>query len=671
MLQWVEVPIFDRPDGLRPILAQRLFGTIPLPNRPDDAAMRSEAEKLMFQTQKRITRRFFMAFMLIAVIPIVVMGYETYVLERKALTSSAFLHMSTIVKDHARHLDAWLKERLDDIAVLSRLPVIVETCEEYSRLPDADRTSQRLARLLKDTLATTQKRSPSYENIAILSPKGEVLASNSSLAEDVSGFGDLQVIERLSKGEEPVFGPVFRHEDQRWRLHLASKIRDQESRPVGIVLAVLDVSTTLDPFMMDRIGLGETGETYLANKDGQIITESRFLKPSETQNRSFDTPGIRSALKREDGTAVYKNYMGREVLGSYLWVPSHEWAILAEIETDEILKPLKWIKIVGLLSGLGVTLVCIVMAYVVSQRVSKPIIQIAEAAHEIAGGRFDHRIPFSSGDEIGGLAMSFNTMAQQLSRLIATLRHKEVSLQKAYDDLVAAQEQLVQSEKMAAIGELVASVAHEMRNPLSSVKLNVQIIGRALNKETVLFEHFQIARDQVAQLEAMLSDLLNYSKPLILQKTEVRMQNALEAGLQQLEGEIEAQGVRILKTTAEGLPTVDADFDKVVQVLVNIIKNAMEASGRNGRIEVMMDQGELAGKNVVVVTVTDHGKGIPQRNLEALFRPFFTTKQKGTGLGLSIVRKIMDAHRGDITITSDVERGTTVTLTFPCAKGTS
>jgi len=621
----------------------------------------------MFQIQKRIAHRFFMAFMLIAVIPIGIMGYETYLLEKEALTSSAFLHMSTIAKDHARHLDAWLKERLDDIAMLSRLPAIREACEQYYHVLDTGPPSPRLAELLKDTLAATQERSSSYENIKILLPKGEVLASNDPGPEEMSNLQDLEVIKRLRNAEEPVFGPVFRQADQRWRLHLAAKIRGRDGQPLAMILAVLDVSSTIDPFMMDRIGLGETGETYLANKEGQIISESRFLTRSETQDRSFDTLGMRSALNRTDGTAVYQSYTGREVLGSYLWLPRYEWAILAEIETGEIMRPLTWIKTVDIFTALVVTGICLVMAYVVSQRVSKPIIQMANAAHEMADGQLEQRIPFSSKDEVGVLAASFNTMAQQLSQMITTLRTKEESLQAAYNQLIATQEQLVQSEKMAAIGELVACVAHEMRNPLSSVRLNIQIIGRSLHRETMLFEHYQIALDQVTQLEKMFSDLLNYSKPLILQKSDVWMPDVLDRSQQQLESAIRNRNIHILRTMAGGLPSVEVDFDKVGQVFVNVLKNAMEASDQNGQIEVAMALGELGGKPAVVVTITDHGRGISQRNLNTIYQPFFTTKKRGTGLGLSIVKKIVDAHHGDISITSDVGKGTRVRLTFPCA----
>jgi signal transduction histidine kinase len=406
------------------------------------------------------------------------------------------------------------------------------------------------------------------------------------------------------------------------------------------------------------------------NKEGKIISESRFLSRSETAKSPFDTVGIRSVLDQKQGTAVYTNYVGREVLGSYLWLPRYEWGILAEMGMDEILWPLKWIKVVAILTSLLVSAVCFLMAYAVSRRIAGPIGEIADAARRMTEGELEQRIVFTSRDEVGILARSFNTMAQQVSRLIQSLHQKEDSLQKAYDELVATQDQLVQSERMAAIGELVACVAHEMRNPLSSVKLNLQILEMDLDKDEVLSEHCQIALDQVAQLERMFSDLLNYSKPLVLEKDDVRPRDLVNRSLEQLDGEITAGNIRIVSREDPDVSLhLMADADKIVQVLVNVLKNAMEASPPGGQVEIATHVDKTARESMIEISVIDQGPGIPARNLQSIFQPFFTTKKKGTGLGLCIVKKIMDAHHGMVSISSEKGKGTTVRLALPLARG--
>ena len=444
----------------------------------------------MLQFREKISHRFFLAIMLIVVIPIGIIGYESYILAKRTLTTFAFQHMTTIAEHKANHLGSWLEERLDDVGILAGLPVIREACRRYSE--SMEDFSEIPTNMLKDTLDLIEGTSPSYENIYILLPDGRVLSSTHPDLVHTQGFYEQGLTERLRSSDEPALGPVYQYPEKKgWHVQLAAEINGPHDRTLGFIVAVLDLSKTIDPIMVERIGLGETGETYLVNKARRIISESRFLDYTETLYQAFDTQGIRSVLEEKKGTAVYENYMGREVLGSYVWLPRYEWGILAEMETDEILWPLTWIKTISVCTSVLVGLICLFMAFVVSRRVSMPIVQVADAAERMAEGDLEQQIPFSSKDEVGRLAASFNVMAQQLAQSVTSLRQKEESLEKAYNELIAAQEQLLRSARMAAIGELVATVAHEMRSPLSSIRLNLQIIGRSLGKETVLHEHLR------------------------------------------------------------------------------------------------------------------------------------------------------------------------------------
>ncbi|MCU0588489.1 MAG: ATP-binding protein [Syntrophobacteraceae bacterium] len=622
----------------------------------------------MLQLRNKISHRFFLAIMVIVVIPIAIMGYESTILTKRTLTAFAFQHMATLAETRANHLDSWLEERLDDVGVLSRLPAIREACERFR--DQAVKSGEPPSHFMRDTLNLIEERSPSYENIYILLQDGRVLASTHPERADDAVFRDLGVLGGLEDSQEPMLSPVYQYGDAAgWHVQIAARIDGRDGSPLAFIVAVLDLSRTIDPIMVERIGLGETGETYLVNRDRRIISQSRFLAWDEIVDRQFDTAGIRAVLEEKKGTAIYLSYTGQEVLGSYVWMPRYEWGILAEMETDEILWPLQWIKTIGILTTLMVSFVCLLMAYAVSRRVSMPIVQVSAAAELMARGDLLQRIPFSSQDEVGRLAQSFNTMARQLSQSVASLRQKEESLQKAYDELIATQEQLLRSERMAAIGELVASVAHEMRGPLSSIRLNLQIIGRSLSPDTVLREHYEIAFDQVLQMERMFSDLLNYSKPLEIQRQDVRAEDLLERCMQALEGELATRAIRVERAMEPDLPPFIADPDKVEQVLLNVMKNAIEASPQGAWIQVACSSEESAAGGTVTIAVTDQGTGISQRNLKMIFQPFFTTRKKGTGLGLSIVKKIMDAHRGVMLVESEEGRGTIVRLTFPGVRG--
>jgi signal transduction histidine kinase len=251
-------------------------------------------------------------------------------------------------------------------------------------------------------------------------------------------------------------------------------------------------------------------------------------------------------------------------------------------------------------------------------------------------------------------------MADDLSALIDSLKQKEISLKSAYDELMQTQGQLVQSEKMAAVGELVAGVVHEMRNPLSSVKLNFQIIGRSLDREGLLHEHYSIGLEQIAQLEKMLSSLLDYSKPISVEKTPFRLETVMAESIQQLQSFIESCSIEL---RADGpLPHVMGDPEQIRQVLVNVIKNAIESAGPAGKVEVRMKASAGEGDKGILIEVSDNGPGISQQDMKRIFQPFFTTKEMGTGLGLSIVKKIMEAHGFRVSVSSEEGAGTMVSL---------
>lgn len=616
----------------------------------------------MLRIKNRISHRLFAALFFVAVIPVCFVGYGTYRTAQNSLIDTAYMHIHTVAQDQANHLDTWFEERLKDLRVISELPSVRELSCMSGHMMSSDSSSPMHSGLLANILALTRAKSPSYESIHILGFSGEILASTEPDSEMLTSLKYMDDLDLSKKSGAPVLTPVHQHTNQRWYMHIVAPISAGNGSAGAFVLAILDASATLDPILVNRAGLGHTGEAYIVNEEGKIITELKYLSRSETMDRALRSDGISAAIVHRNGTDIYANYMGREVVGSHLWLPKYRWALMVEMEKDEILSPIGYIRTVTVATTGGVALLCILVALVMSRRISNPIIEMAEASHNIAQGNLDQRISYSGSDEIGILSKSFNTMAEKLSIVIDSLRGKESSLQKAYNDLLQAQAQLVQSEKMAAIGELVASVVHEMRNPLCSVKLNFQIIGRTLEKGSPLLEHYRIGLDQVSQLERMFSSLMDYSKPISLDIAPFHLSELLDQSLQQLEPLVKEMKTRIDRNYDSILPSTMGDADKTRQVLVNIIKNAIEAAGSEGRVEISVGAGHSGGKPVVMLEVIDNGPGISAQDVKRIFQPFFTTKQKGTGLGLSIVKKIVEAHQYKIEVCSEVGHGTVVSL---------
>ncbi len=611
----------------------------------------------MLQVRNKISRKLFSALFVVAVIPIFIMGIAMYRAAEKTAIDSALMHIQTIAQSHAARLDTWYAERLNDIKVLSGISGV----RELSINADSAAAVPRRKEFISDALALTRGKSQSYQSIHVIAPDGVVLASTDEHCEMIVSNKYLEDMNRLKNAEAPVLSPLHLHSNREWYIHLTVPIYLEDGTMSAAIFSVLDASYTLGPLLSDRAGLGQTGEAYLVSGEGKIVTPALYLDQESTKTSRFETTGIVSALDGKQGVSIYRNYMGREVVGSYMWLPRYHSAMLVEMGTDEILGPLRGIRIAVIATAGAVFFVCILAALLLSRQISRPITEMADASIRLSKGQLDKFISYSGHDEIGTLSKSFNTMAEKLSLLIDSLKQKEASLQKAYDDLVQTQEQLVQSEKMAAIGELVASVVHEMRNPLSSVRLNFQIIGRSLDKDHALREHYEIGLGQIVQLEKMFSSLLDYSKPISLEKVPFRVETVVDEALCQLRPY--AGGVELALTGLDGsLPPVLGDPEKMRQVTVNIIKNAIEAAGPDGRIEIGAREIDSDGKKAVILDVRDSGQGISQQDLKRIFQPFFTTKQKGTGLGLSIVKKIVEAHRFSISVSSPEGAGTLFSL---------
>lgn len=374
----------------------------------------------MFQIRSKIFRKLFTALVLIAVIPVCIMGYQAYGTAQRALTGTAFTHMATVAAGRANHLNSWFNERLDDIRVLSEIPTVRELSRQYCSAQSYETPSPKHAQVLTSVMVLTQKRSPAYEGIHIISLTGEIIASTNPDSEVLSNVRKLPVFERLSQNKDPVLSSIYPSAGHTLRLILLARVQMPGVETVAFVLAVLDISKMLDPIMTDRAGLGETGETYLVNKEGKIITVSRHLSREATFDQSFDSFGIRQALNRKNGTAIYRNYAAHEVVGAYLWIPPFDWALIGEMDKHEIMEPLVGIKAIVILTAIVVSFLCFLLALTVTRQVSRPIVRMSQAAREMAQGHLNQRIPYSGEDEIGTLAASFNTMTQKLSSLVIT-----------------------------------------------------------------------------------------------------------------------------------------------------------------------------------------------------------------------------------------------------------
>jgi len=233
-------------------------------------------------------------------------------------------------------------------------------------------------------------------------------------------------------------------------------------------------------------------------------------------------------------------------------------------------------------------------------------------------------------------------------------------------EVQALKKEIETSRRLASLGRLAAGIAHEIRNPLSSIKGFATYFRDRYRDNQEDRNTADIMIKEVDRLNRVISQLLDFARPVALEKKRMPIQALIQHSLKMIERQASSEGVAIQADFAPSLREVEVDFDRITQVLLNLYLNALEAMHGGGTLSVSCS--EELGNQGVKVSVTDTGTGIEKEHLDHIFDPYFTTKQAGSGLGLAIVHKIIEAHGGEVRVESTARQGTTVTLFLPPGK---
>lgn len=304
-----------------------------------------------------------------------------------------------------------------------------------------------------------------------------------------------------------------------------------------------------------------------------------------------------------------------------------------------------------ILIGCAGLLLGIMGANLLARRITGPLKKLVEGTVKISKGNFSQKIDIHSQDEIGNLAQSFNKMSHQL---LLTKR-----------SIDAANKKLIQAEKLASIGRLSASIAHEIRNPLTSVKLNIQKVLESKQLNKIEKDHLGISQEGIRQIETFIKELLNFARVSELNLDFFSIEQIIDSSLKMMADSLEMKKIRLEKDFPEKLPLIYVDGDKLRQVFLNILRNACEAVEERGKIKISLSlEKDHSGKKIVI-EISDDGCGIPAEDLENIFEPFYTTKTSGIGLGLANARKIIESHEGTIKVKEQKGKGSTFVTIMP------
>ncbi|MDD5656200.1 MAG: ATP-binding protein [Elusimicrobia bacterium] len=559
--------------------------------------------------------------LLLAILPAVALGIMGIVLMQYLLARREMLDtVRTAVDESAKHaaanVDDLLRQRREDLFTLAESPLFADYYNNIDfQLWDEAETYRRE---LEKHLLRFSRRAEVYARILYVDPSGRPI---SVIERDHAGQAGpvpdiFQKVRRLPPGQWAVSGTEVLP-DGASAVYYAKPIFDELGRFRGVFILGYDLAQIRH--LLRNLVVGKTGRAWIRAADGEL-------------------DGISA---RPAGSLVTSRQPIKEL----------PWTLAVEAPLKEFLGPLQTIRNAAILAAcLGFLVLVAILRWLVHS-ITRPVATLAEAARAIGRGDLSHRIAKVGGDELGGLSAAFNEMAGNLESNLRT--NAEL------------QGQLIQAEKLSAVGQLVSIVAHELNNPLGMM-CNYSEMAMAQDCPPQIRADLATAHKHAKRCEKVVKNLLNFAHRSRLERGRTNLNEVARCALELLEYRlVKKAGVSLCADLAPELPDIIGDFQQLSQVLVNLINNACDAMEESPRKNIVLRtwrQGDRAH-----VSVTDTGCGIPEEVRGRIFQTFFTTKPvgRGTGLGLAICRQIAVAHGGSIDFTTKSGDGTTFELALP------
>ena len=484
------------------------------------------------------------------------------------------------------------------------------------------------------------------EPVTVYDP--EILEANGLGREDLLRFRDEHPLptDRILAGEVYIENSTVSKDLPTLTMAISQELVQENKK--AMLVAVIHLET-----LLELAGRSKVFETFLINNKGMLLAHADQERVTSHLSMK-DLPDLEVLHEGQSlGTSTEYLQGDREMVGGFASVDLGGLIVGVQIP-----KTAAYLTARQLLNNLIVVSLLLLVASAVvglfwSRHITRPIEQLSNATHVVGKGRFDIQVKATSHDEIGDLARSFNQMASEL-------KAREEALKES-------QSALIQSEKMAAFGQLGAGIAHEVKNPLAGILGYAQLAMRKLSDDHPLRKNLQIIEKETKRCKAIIENLMKFARQEESIQEPIQINRVVEDAIAIVDHQLGINEVRLEKELGEGLPSIQGNANQLQQVLMNLLINGQQAmNGKPGTIRIIT----RSVNSSVQVRVSDTGPGIPKEIQSKLFEPFFTTKPagQGTGLGLSVTYGIIKDHRGEIGLESREGEGATFIITLPAIK---
>lgn len=583
-----------------------------------------------------LRRRILGAFLILSLIPLFGSNAIGYARSRVIVEGLVGRYLDGMAGIQAAHIQDRLDQRLLYLSAVANGNRFLEAAAERElsgpSIPGmAEAADPPAVRVYLERKRTEASR---FDVLTVHRPDGTVLASSGSdeplpPAAVASAAGFLIV-----RGDDPESPPSLR---------FLAPVTDAQGRRQAYLSATLalvrggefleippHVSGSIESFLLD----GSGRPVFVSHPHGHVAYDRPLASPLLAA-----PPG---------GHAVYADREGVQVIGASARLPGSDWLFVAEVPVSDALAELGTLRALSLVLGSLFAALVLVAAWMMAGGIVAPLHRLVDVTRRLGRGELDVRIERPGKDEIGELGEAFNDMAgaMEADRVrIAALHRQDIE----------------RAQQLATVGELASGIAHEIKNPVVGISNGLDLVLRRTNDPALEPITSEMKR-QLHRIEGAVRDLLTFARPRRPDVGPVDPVQVVQRAVSLVDPVAGRQRVRIvLRSTDRPLPLIFADADLLQQALVNLLMNALQASPSGGEV-VVMSGGESRG---VWITIQDQGPGIPEADLEQIFKPFFTTRHSGTGLGLPISRGIIEQHGGRLTVESGPGGGARFTVTLP------
>ncbi|MDY0351696.1 MAG: sensor histidine kinase [Desulfobulbaceae bacterium] len=578
---------------------------------------------------KSLAQRIFWWMAFVGLVPLLAMAVQGYFWIVREIEEGEKEHLVAVLESRYSGSTRIFEGLQEDFFTASSSHCIRTLCQSHQPPPDQNTP-------LCHVLDALRSRENYYKSIFIYNDDWEIIAASKitddilnpppALRERLEGSNDLIVADELDFTGNEVIAQV------------GQSFANSGSRVY--IVGVLDLYRLASRLTQDDSGLGETGKIYVLSRNG------RYIAPPRGSSELLGKKGTGSAgLLSEPGTSVlrYLDWRGVPVLGVSARFPQIDMFLVAEVDEAEVFRLPRHLALSAIVIGLFTLVIVFFISMFSSRSLSLSLRQLAQVAKDISSGNYKERAPAFADRETQEVGEAFNQMLDRI----------EVS-----------QRLVINTASLAAVGELSSGMAHEMKSPLSSIRINLQALRKKVAGDPVHSELAEISLQQLQRLETMLNELLHYSKPLTLKPEKLSFARLCGEVEQAIGRNVREKGLTLDIDDQLGDVELFMDRELMVRALTGLVDNAIQFSPPGGRITLSARKME-GGKPWFAIQVADEGPGIQERHRERLFQPFFTTRRQGTGLGLTNVRKIVEQHGGTVFAEKNVTRGSVFTIHLP------